>query len=84
MESCEKDLLKHIDETSMPMWIIDKLKPLGVNGFQIKGYGSPGYTSTESGAIYFEMAKIDASITTFLMVHNAIGMQVIDLLGDEE
>lgn len=30
------------------------------------------------------MAKIDASITTFLMVHNAIGMQVIDLLGDEE
>lgn len=33
MESCEKDLLKHVDDTSMPMWIIDKLKPLGVNGF---------------------------------------------------
>jgi len=30
------------------------------------------------------MAKLDGSVSTFLLVHNAIGMAVIDALGDEE
>ena len=30
------------------------------------------------------MAKIDSSICTFMMVHNSIGMAVVDRLGDEE
>jgi len=36
------------------------------------------------GAVAFEMGKIDASVATFLAVHNSIGMQVIDMLGDDE
>jgi len=38
----------------------------------------------EAGAIVYEMAKLDGSVATFLLVHNAIGMAVIDALGDEE
>lgn len=30
------------------------------------------------------MAKIDGSVATFFLVHNAIGMSVIDALGDQE
>jgi hypothetical protein len=30
-------------------------------------------TNLETGAICFEMAKVDASISTFYLVHNAIG-----------
>ena len=30
------------------------------------------------------MGKIDASLATFLAVHNSIGMQVIDMLGNDE
>ena len=50
----------------------------------IKGYGSPGFTNLEMGAIAFELAKIDASIASFYTVHNSIGMNVVAVLGDEE
>ena len=32
----------------------------------------------------YEMAKRDGGLATFFLVHNAIGMAVIDALGDEE
>jgi len=34
--------------------------------------------------IIYELAKRDGSIATFFLAHNAIGMSVIDVLGDEE
>lgn len=36
-----------------------------------------------AGSVY-ELAKGDASVGTFLTVHNSIGMAVIDKLGDDE
>lgn len=84
MEACEHDLDKHTLDTSFPHWMIDKLRPIGMNGLQIKGYGSPGLSTAEAGAICYEMAKVDGSLATFVLVHNAIGMAVIDGLGDEE
>lgn len=50
----------------------------------IKGHGSPALTSIETWAMVYEFAKVDVSITTFLLVHNSIGMAVIDHLGSEE
>lgn len=38
----------------------------------------------EVAAVCYEIAKIDASIGTFLIVHNSIGMAVVDMLGSEE
>jgi alkylation response protein AidB-like acyl-CoA dehydrogenase len=40
--------------------------------------------SLECGAVTYELAKVDASITTFVLVHNSIGMAVIDALASEE
>lgn len=60
------------------------MRALGVNGLHIKGFGSPEIGSVAAGAIVYEMSKIDASVATFFLVHNSIGMAVIDLLGSEE
>ena len=79
-----KDLLPHVEAATFPTWLPDKLKPLGINGLTIKGYGSPGLTTLESGASIYEIAKRDGSASTFFLVHNSIGMAVIDALGDEE
>lgn len=38
----------------------------------------------EAAAIVYEIARKDGGAATFLLVHNAIGMAVIDALGDEE
>ena len=84
MDSIYKDLLPHVEATTFPTWLPDKIKPLGINGLQIKGYGSPGLPTIEAGASIFEMAKRDGSAATFFLVHNSIGMAVIDGLGDQE
>ena len=84
MDSIYNDLLPYIERTDFPDWLPSKFKPLGVNGLQIKGYGSQGVTTLEAGAIVYEICKRDASVGTFLLVHNGIGMAVIDALGDEE
>lgn len=57
---------------------------LGVNGYHIKDFGGAGLSNLEVGAVLYEMAKVDASIFTFLTVHNSIGMAAVDLLGNEE
>ena len=84
MESVYKDLLPYVESTEFPEWFPDKIKPLGINGMLHKGYGSPGLTTLEAGAIAFELSKRDASAATFFMVHNGLGMGLIDLCGDEE
>jgi acyl-CoA oxidase len=84
MEECYDRLEKHVEETSFPFWIIDKFRPLKVNGLTIKDFGSPALTTVEAGSIIYELAKRDGSIATFFLVHNSIGMAVVDKLGDEE
>ena len=41
-------------------------------------------TNLETGSIAFELAKKDASIATFWLVHNALGSCVVNTLGDNE
>ena len=82
IDDCYDRLEKHNEETSFPFWIIDKFREIKINGLNIKGYGSPELTTLESGSIIFELAKRDGSIATFFLVHNAIGMAVVDRLGN--
>ena len=84
MDACYSDMLKAVDSTDFPMWLPEKIKALGINGLQIKGYGSPGLGLLESAAQVYEIAKRDVSASTFFLVHNAIGMMVIYELGDDE
>jgi len=84
MTEIYKDLLPYIESTEFPAWLPEKLRTLGINGLQINGYGSPGLTTLEAGAMCYELAKRDGSVATFLLVHNGIGMAVIDALGDDE
>lgn len=84
IESCEKDFEPYVHEATFPKFVISKIKALGINGLGLKDFGGPGLSLVESGAMCYELAKIDGSVTTFFTVHNAIGMVVIDKLGDEE
>jgi len=84
MDSIEKKLEPHVEAASFPDWIIDHFKPLGINGLSIKDFGAPGMNCVEQGSIIYEIAKRDGSIATFFLVHNAIGMEVIDKLGNKE
>ena len=84
MEEIYMDLIPHIDATTFPHFIVDKLRALGINGLQIKGYGSPGLRTVEAGAVIYELAKRDLSVATFMIAHNSIGASVVEALGDDE
>ncbi len=84
MNSIEDKLVDYVNKTEFPFEILDGIHKLGVNGFHIKEFGGPGLNTMEVGAVLFEMAKVDASVSSFMTIHNSIGMAVIDYLGNEE
>lgn len=84
MEAARERLIEHTKTSEFPFWLVDEIKKLGVNGVQIKDFGGPGMTNLEVGAVAYEMAKVDSSVATFYLVHNCIGQNVVDALGDNE
>ena len=78
INSVETKLIDYHNKAEFPFEIVDGLRNLGVNGFHIKEFGGPGLNTMEVGVIIYELAKVDASISTFLSVHNSIGMEVVD------
>jgi len=63
---------------------IERLAKTQTCGLTIKDHGGPGLSALEGYAVSYEIAKYDASIATFFLVHNCIGMAPIDMLGSEE
>jgi len=84
MESIREKLIPYVVKTEFPDFVRQDIAKLGINGCNIKGYGSAEINTIEAGAICYELGKVDTSIETFFGVHNLIGMSVIDVQGDEE
>jgi len=84
MKGIQKDLIPYMNKAEFPHFVVDKFKTLPIQGFSIKGYGAAGMTNMETGATIYEMAKEDASICSFIMCHNSIGISSIYMLGSEE
>ena len=76
MEENAAKINEHVNSTEFPFWLVPKLQSIGLD--QTKN------TNLETGAIAFEMAKVDGSIATFYLVHGMLAVQVINALGDEE
>ena len=84
MEQMEERFIPHINNATWPDWVFPEIAKLNVNGLQIKDFGGPGMTTLAAGSICFEMAKIDGSVAMSFLVHNCLGMAVVDALGDDE
>ena len=72
------------ERAEFPHELVPKLAGLGIAGFQIPGYGSPGMSNVTAGLVIVELARGDLSISTFAGVHSALAMMSIALLGSEE
>ncbi len=67
-----------------PHDIIPGLAKLNVCGLPFKGYGCPGKSYLLEGVIATEMARVDASISTFFGVQSGLAMGSIYYCGSEE
>ncbi|OIW19103.1 hypothetical protein TanjilG_08903 [Lupinus angustifolius] len=74
---------KYWEKAKFPFHVIPKLGALGVAGGTIKGYGCPGLSITGSAIAIAEIARVDASSSTFVLVHSSLAMLTIALCGSE-
>ncbi|XP_010264611.1 PREDICTED: acyl-coenzyme A oxidase 4, peroxisomal-like [Nelumbo nucifera] len=77
-------MTKYWEKAEFPFHVIPKLGSLGIGGSTIKGYGCPGLSITGSAIAAAEVARVDASCSTFILVHSCLGMLTIGLCGSEE
>jgi glutaryl-CoA dehydrogenase len=67
-----------------PFELVPKLAKLNICGATYQGYGCPGYSNLMEGILAMEMARVDASVSTFFGVQSGLAMGAIYLLGSEE
>ena len=67
-----------------PFGLLPKIQELGIGGLPYAGYGCPGKTMMLMGFVMMEMARVDASMSTFYGVHTGLAMGSIYLCGSEE
>jgi glutaryl-CoA dehydrogenase len=67
-----------------PHELIPGFAGLGITGLAYDGYGCPGGGPLLDGMIAMELARVDASISTFMGVHSGLAMGSIYLCGSEE
>ncbi|XVF76835.1 hypothetical protein PTKIN_Ptkin13bG0298900 [Pterospermum kingtungense] len=76
-------MTEYWEKAEFPFEIVPKLGTLGIAGFTTKGYGCPGLSITNSAIANAEVARVDASCSTFLLVHS-VAMLTIETCGSEE
>jgi glutaryl-CoA dehydrogenase len=69
---------------AFPYELIPAMARLGIAGLGYEGYDCPGGGSLLSGMVAMEIARVDASVQTFLGVHSGLAMGSIYLCGSEE
>ncbi|KNA18406.1 hypothetical protein SOVF_070990 [Spinacia oleracea] len=77
-------MAEYWEKAEFPFQIIPKLGALHISGGTIKGYGCPGLSVTGSAIATAEVARVDASCSTFILVHSSLAMLTIALCGSED
>lgn len=77
-------MAEYWEKAEFPFQIIPKLGALHISGGTIKGYGCPGLSIIGSAIATAEVARVDASCSTFILVHSSLAMLTIALCGSED
>lgn len=71
------------ERDEFPFALLPGFQQLDIAGLPYQGYGCPGRSMTLLGFVMMEMARVDASISTFFGVHTGLAMGSIYLCGSE-
>jgi glutaryl-CoA dehydrogenase len=71
-------------DDAFPFDLLPAVKELGIGGLGMHGYGCAGGSLALLGFVQMEIARVDASFSTFVGVHNGLAMGSIYLDGSEE
>ncbi|XP_006429416.2 acyl-coenzyme A oxidase 4, peroxisomal [Citrus clementina] len=71
------------EKAEFPFHVIPKLGVLNIAGGTIKGYGCPGLSITGAAIALAEIARVDASLSSSILVHSSLAMLTIATSGSE-
>ncbi|KAH9736598.1 Acyl-coenzyme A oxidase 4 (peroxisomal) [Citrus sinensis] len=71
------------EKAEFPFHVIPKLGALNIAGGTIKGYGCPGLSITGAAIALAEIARVDASLSSSILVHSSLAMLTIATSGSE-
>ncbi|CAM6126852.1 unnamed protein product [Calypogeia fissa] len=77
-------IAKYWEKAEFPFELIPSFAKLNISGGTIKGYGCPGMSILSGALVTAEIARVDASCSTFMMVHTCLAMLTIGMLASEE
>jgi glutaryl-CoA dehydrogenase len=77
-------ITKYWADDAFPFEVLPALRDLKIGGLSYQGYGCRGGSTLLDGFVQMEMARVDASFSTFFGVHNGLAMGSIYLGGSEE
>ncbi|CAN0879697.1 Acyl-coenzyme A oxidase 4, peroxisomal [Linum grandiflorum] len=77
-------MAEYWEKAKFPFHVVPKLGEMLIAGGTIQGYGCPGLSVTASALATAEVARVDASCSTFILVHSSLAMLTIALCGSEE
>jgi alkylation response protein AidB-like acyl-CoA dehydrogenase len=75
---------KYWTEDAFPFELLPSIKELGIGGLGMHGYEGAGGSLALLGFTLMEIARVDASIATFVGVHVGLSMGSIYIDGSEE
>jgi glutaryl-CoA dehydrogenase len=92
VERVREFMLTHVEPVINGFWtraefpheLVPGLADLGIAGLQYDGPGCPGRSSLLDGMVAMEMARVDASMQTFMGVHGGLAMGSVQLCGSDE
>ncbi|KAK8928454.1 Acyl-coenzyme A oxidase 4, peroxisomal [Platanthera zijinensis] len=76
-------MAQYWEKAEFPFSVIPKLAALNISGGTIQGYGCPGLSITACAIAMAELARVDASCSTFVLVHSSLAMLTIGICGSE-
>jgi glutaryl-CoA dehydrogenase len=71
------------ERDAFPFDLVPKMRALNIMGLPYEGHGCPGRSTTLMGFVMMEMARVDASLSTFFGVHTGLAMGSIYLCGSQ-
>src|SRR6266852_4310341 len=77
-------ITKYWADDAFPFEVLPALRDLKIGGLGLEGYGCRGGSTLLDGFVQMEMARVDASFSTFFGVHNGLSMGSIYFGGSEE
>ena len=85
MDRVNPTLYNFTERAEFPYHLIAEIKALGITGMDVpKNFGGQRLSTFDAVACMYELARKDASVATFWLLHHSLGLYTVQKLAQEE